>query len=166
MKKIIAYILGLLAIVAGLFNGYLLFFKGEKEQSSAVVEHSATEMTSTMTTVDSSQTAVSQSTTNSQTDATGQFKDGTYTGAVTSTHRGDYQVQVTISGGKVSDITILEYPTDNPESQSINDRALPKYTAEALSAQSAEINQISGATEAFKGFTGSLQDALNQAQNS
>lgn len=166
MKKIIASVLGVLAIVAGLFNGYLLFFKGEEEQSSTAVKQSATQMTSATTTLDTSQAAVSQSDSSSQTDATGQFKDGTYTGVVTSTNRGDYQVQVTISEGKVSDITVLEYPMDNPESQSINDRALPQYTAEALSAQSATVNQISGATEAFKGFTGSLQDALNQAQNS
>lgn len=166
MKKIIASVLGVLAIVAGLFNGYLLFFKGEEEQSSTAVKQFATQMTSATTTLDTSQTAVSQSDSSSQTNATGQFTDGTYTGVVTSTNRGDYQVQVTISEGKVSDITVLEYPMDNPESQSINDRALPQYTAEALSAQSATVNQISGATEAFKGFTGSLQDALNQAQNS
>ncbi|HEL1586087.1 TPA: hypothetical protein TXJ16_000587 [Streptococcus suis] len=48
---------------------------------------------------------------------------------MTSTNRGDYQVQITVSGGVMTDITILEYPSDNPTSESINANAnaLPTY---------------------------------------
>ena len=90
--------------------------------------------------------------------------DGVYTGAVTTTDRGDYQVQLTVTDGQMADINVVLYPSDNQNSEMINSNALPIYTAEALANQSAEVNLVSGASEAYKGFTGSLQDALDQAQ--
>lgn len=153
-EKIISLLVGIVAVVAAVFNAYLLFFKGEASQTATPATSSSA----------SANTSSSETTTATSSATTSSLKDGTYSGAVTSTNRGDYQVQITVASGKIDDITVLEYPNDNPESQSINDNALPTYTAEALSNQSAEVNQISGATEAYKGFTGSLQDALNQAQ--
>lgn len=156
MKKILSLFVGLLALAAAVFNGYLLFFKSDE----------ATETTSTASESKSSTTTGSEKSASNQSgDAseTGQYKDGTYTGAVTSTNRGDYQVQVTVEGGQMTDINVLLFPNQDDMSQQINGNALPIYTAEALANQSAEVNQVSGASEAFKGFTGSLQDALNQA---
>lgn len=98
-------------------------------------------------------------------DTSSSLKDGTYTGEVTSTDRGDYQVQMTVASGKITAIDILEYPNENGRSEQINSSALPTYTAEAIDSQSANVTQISGATEAYNGFTGSLQDAINQAQS-
>mgnify|MGYP002507239698 CR=1 FL=1 len=73
---------------------------------------------------------------------------------------------MTVASGKITAIDILEYPDENDRSEQINSNALPTYTSEAIDSQSATgVNQISGATEAFKGFTGSLQDAINQAGN-
>lgn len=92
------------------------------------------------------------------------LKDGTYTGELISTNRGDVQVQMTVSSGKIASLDVIEYPQDNPNSQSINENALPIYTQAALEAQSASIDLVSGASETYKGFTGSLQDAINQAQ--
>ncbi|HEM6265216.1 TPA: hypothetical protein U2C71_000395 [Streptococcus suis] len=60
-------------------------------------------------------------------------------------------------------VAINKIGTQNILGPFLNDSALPTYTAEAISNQSAQVNQISGATEAYKGFTGSLQDAINQA---
>lgn len=91
------------------------------------------------------------------------YKDGTYTGAVTKTNKGDFQVSVVVQGGKISNVNVLLQP-DEEFSQSINKTALPKYVEETIEAQSSDIALVSGASETFKGFKGSLQDALNKAK--
>lgn len=152
MKKIISIVVGLLALAAAGVNAYLLFFKSDKSAETTVTSSSTVASSNSETAASSSEEAT-----------VGQYADGTYTGELVSTNRGDFQVQVTIEGGKMTDISMLEWPQDNPQSKEISGNALPIYTAEALENQSAEVSQISGASEAFKGFTGSLQDALNQA---
>ncbi len=108
----------------------------------------------------------SKNTINSTTSSTKEgvtYKDGTYTGAVTKTNKGDFQVSVVVQGGKISNVNVLLQP-DEEFSQSINKTALPKYVEEAIEAQSSDIALVSGASETFKGFKGSLQDALNKAK--
>ena len=89
------------------------------------------------------------------------YKDGTYTGAVTKTHVGNFQVSVVVQEGKIANINILTQPEEE-FSRNINKAALPKYVEEAISAQSSDIALVSGASETFEGFKGSLQDALNK----
>lgn len=91
------------------------------------------------------------------------YADGTYTGEKVSTRRGDFQVSVEISNGKISNITMLTQPTES-KSQQINATAIPTYIEEAIEAQGSDINMISGASETYTGFTTSLQNALNQAR--
>ena len=91
------------------------------------------------------------------------YKDGTYTGAVRRTNKGDFQVSVDVQGGKIANVNVLLQPNEE-FSQSINKTALPKYVEEAVEAQSSDIALVSGASETFKGFKGSLQDALNKAK--
>lgn len=91
------------------------------------------------------------------------YKDGTYTGAVTKTHVGNFQVSVVVQDGKIANINISTQP-DEEFSRNINKAALPKYVEEAISAQSSDIALVSGASETFEGFKGSLQDALNKAK--
>lgn len=108
----------------------------------------------------------SKNTTNNTTSSTKEgvtYKDGTYTGAVTKTHVGNFQVSVVVQDGKIANINILTQP-DEEFSRNINKAALPKYVEEAISAQSSDIALVSGASETFEGFKGSLQDALNKAK--
>lgn len=108
----------------------------------------------------------SKNTTNNTSSSTKEgvaYKDGTYTGAVTKTTKGDFQVSVVVQGGKIANVNVLLQP-DEEFSQSINKTALPKYIEEAIDAQSSDIALVSGASETFKGFKGSLQDALNKAK--
>lgn len=93
----------------------------------------------------------------------GAYKDGTYTGEVVTTGKGDVQVSVTVEGGRVTSVAAVKYPNDNPRSQSLSKTAIPQLSSEAVEAQSADIQMVSGATETSTGFIGSLQDALNQA---
>lgn len=92
-----------------------------------------------------------------------ELNDGTYTGAVVSTAKGDVQVSMTVAGGRITEVTAVKYPNDNPRSQSISGAAVATLSSEAVDAQSADIQMVSGATETSTGFIGSLQDALNQA---
>lgn len=93
----------------------------------------------------------------------GIYKDGTYTGSVADAYYGNIQVQAIVSGGKLSDVKFLQYPNDNRTSISINTQAMPYLTQEAIQAQSAKVNTVSGASDTSMAFRQSLQVALNQA---
>lgn len=94
----------------------------------------------------------------------GTYKDGTATGAVISTRFGDVQVEVTISGGAISDVTALQLPDRDRRSQSIASAAAPILREEALTAQSASIDLLSGATYTSEAYAESLQSALDQVR--
>jgi len=87
----------------------------------------------------------------------------TVTGPSVDTRWGPVQVQVTISGGKVTAITVPVYPDGNRKDQEINARALPILVREALDAQKADVDMVSGATVTSEGYVESLQGALDQA---
>lgn len=85
------------------------------------------------------------------------------TGSEVQTRWGPVQVKVTVSGGRVTDVAAVEYPTENPRDQQINSYALPQLRTEALAAQSADIDTVSGATYTSEGYKQSLQSALDSA---
>jgi uncharacterized protein with FMN-binding domain len=85
------------------------------------------------------------------------------TGDTVQTRWGPVQVRVTVEGGKLTDVTAVQYPQDNPRDQEINCYALPQLRREALAAQSAQIDMVSGATYTSTGYKQSLQSALDAA---
>ncbi|WP_417555153.1 FMN-binding protein [Microbacterium sp.] len=93
------------------------------------------------------------------------LKDGTYTGQSANTRYGPVQVQVQISGGRISSVDVVEYPTQSPRDREINQQAVPMLVSETTAAQSAQIDLISGATYTSQGYAQSLQSALDQAQS-
>ncbi|MGH7245685.1 MAG: FMN-binding protein [Candidatus Levyibacteriota bacterium] len=93
----------------------------------------------------------------------GKYKDGTYTGSVEDAFYGNMQVQAVISNGKLSDVLFVQYPNDNRTSLSINQQALSILRQEALQAQSAQVDMVSGASDSSPAFQRSLQNALSQA---
>jgi uncharacterized protein with FMN-binding domain len=94
---------------------------------------------------------------------TGQFKNGSYTGAEADAQWGLVQVKITIQNGKLTNVQFLEYPNHRDRSVEINNYAMPQLTSEAISAQSAQVDVISGATDTSEAFIQSLGDALSQA---
>jgi uncharacterized protein with FMN-binding domain len=68
-----------------------------------------------------------------------------------------------VTGGKITDVTAVQYPNGNGRDQQINSYALPVLAQEALSAQSAQIDHVSGATVTSDGYVQSLQSAIDQA---
>jgi uncharacterized protein with FMN-binding domain len=87
----------------------------------------------------------------------------TVTGDTAQTQWGPVQVQITVAGGKITDITPVQYPNGNGRDQEINSYALPVLAQEALAAQSANIDHVSGATVTSDGYVQSLQSAIDQA---
>jgi uncharacterized protein with FMN-binding domain len=95
----------------------------------------------------------------------GQFKDGTYTGSVADAFYGPIQAQVTVSGGRISSVQLVQSPNDRPESIQINEQAGPMLAQEAIQAQSANVDVVSGATDTSNAFVQSMQAALSQAKS-
>jgi uncharacterized protein with FMN-binding domain len=91
------------------------------------------------------------------------LKDGTYTGSVADAYYGNVQVSATISGGKIVSVKFLQFPNTHSTSVIINDQAMPYLTQEAVQAQSANVQIISGATFTSQAFQQSLASALSQA---
>jgi uncharacterized protein with FMN-binding domain len=87
----------------------------------------------------------------------------TVTGDSADTRWGPVQVQITVAAGKVTKVSVVDYPDNNRRDQEINAEALPILVRETLSAQSADIDMVSGATVTSDGYLQSLQSALDRA---
>jgi uncharacterized protein with FMN-binding domain len=85
------------------------------------------------------------------------------TGSVINTPYGPTQVQVTVNAGKIVKVTVLQHTNDGVNSMMIDGRALPLLNNETLTAQSAKINAVSGASYTSAGYIQSLQSALDKA---
>lgn len=147
MKRWISSLLAIAIAGAIMIDGYFLFVKER--------------LTGRQTATATQSGRTSQS---SQSQSSSKYQDGSYTGKATATQWGDVQVQATIKSGKLTAIKVLEYPNSNGHDKQINAQALPVYKSEALKKQSAKIQLVSGASETYKGFTGSLQNALDKAE--
>jgi uncharacterized protein with FMN-binding domain len=102
-----------------------------------------------------------------------------FTGSVTSVDRwGNLQVTIvvrkttTTTGTKkkvtrkITAVSVPTYPNHTDRSIYINQTALPILKSEALRAQSASINMVSGATDTSDAFAQSLQAAILKAKKS
>jgi len=92
------------------------------------------------------------------------YNDGQYVGQVVDAFYGLVKVQATIQNGALADVEFLEYPNDRRTSIRINSIAMPMLKTEAIQAQSADVDIISGATLTSEAFSLSLQSALQSAK--
>jgi uncharacterized protein with FMN-binding domain len=128
--------------------------------TAAVISTSSTATTAASATTTTSGTT--STVTTSSTSSSSTYADGTYAGSAVSEPWGTFQVQVTISSGKLTAVTLISSPSDR-HSSSINSDAVPKLTQEALAAQSAQVDTVSGATWTSQSYETSLQAALDAA---
>ena len=96
--------------------------------------------------------------------STGLYKDGEYAGTSEYAYYGYVKVKAVIKGGKITDVAFLDHPTHNRTSDYINSQAMPLLTAAAISAQSADVGRVSGASDTSMAFRQSLENALAQAK--
>ncbi|MPY60404.1 FMN-binding protein [Streptomyces spongiae] len=90
--------------------------------------------------------------------------NGTMTGAVEQTEYGPVQVRITVSGGKITKSEAVQKPEGGRSTQISND-AIPKLDQAAVTAGSADIDAVSGATYTSAGYKKSLQSALDKASS-
>jgi uncharacterized protein with FMN-binding domain len=83
------------------------------------------------------------------------------TGNVANTAYGPVQVQVVVATTRIVKVNILEQPSSTEHDLQIGQFAFPKLIGETLSAQSARIDSVSGATYTSGGYIKSLQSALD-----
>jgi len=90
------------------------------------------------------------------------MKNGTFPGSAASQRYGTIKVTIVVSGGKITEVTAT-YPTGG-ETGRINARAIPKLRQEVLTAQSASVATVSGATYTSNAYKQSLQAAIAAAK--
>jgi uncharacterized protein with FMN-binding domain len=142
------FLIALTGTIAGL--AALLSFKS-MSSTAGTTSASAGGTTSTATSPTTTKTG--------STTTTGKLVNGT----VQQSPYGPTQVAVTLDGKKIVAVTVLQHTDDGTMSEQIDSNALPQLTKEALTAQSAKIDAVSGASYTSAGYIKSLQSALDDA---
>lgn len=86
-----------------------------------------------------------------------------FTGQDVQYRYGDIQIQVTMVGTRITQISIPRESATDSRSRSINSQAVRVLSREALAAQSLSFDVVSGATFTSDAFAQTLQTALGQA---
>ena len=86
-----------------------------------------------------------------------------YKGSVAQTRYGPVQVALTVKGGSITQVSVLQYPNAGGTDQQINSYALPILVDQTVKGQGAHVQMVSGATYTSQGYLTSLQSALDQA---
>jgi uncharacterized protein with FMN-binding domain len=86
----------------------------------------------------------------------------TATGTLEQYGYGELNVKVTVSGGRIRDVTVPKLLVAEQYSQQLAQSVIPMLRSEVLKAQSANISGVSGATYTSEAYALSLQAALKQ----
>lgn len=165
MRKalVILFVVAALGILAT-YIGPNPFKDNDKETLSMVSESVTPSATSTSPTSSSVATSPTATATPTTTASSG-YKDGSYTGSLVSNRYGDVQVSISVSGGKITDVSFLSMPFEADHSSQLSDYAKPKLKSQTLAAQSASIAGVSGATYTSMSYRQSLQSAIDKAKS-
>ncbi|MGH3745455.1 MAG: FMN-binding protein [Mycobacteriales bacterium] len=87
----------------------------------------------------------------------------TVTGRSADTRYGPVQVVIRVAAGRITQVGVTQVPLDTSRDRAINTEAVPQLDQEALAAQSANIDSVSGASYTSQGYVTSLQSALDAA---
>src|SRR5580700_7537394 len=85
----------------------------------------------------------------------------TITGKVANTVYGPVQIELVVKSGKIVKVAVLKQPTNTIHDIQIGEFAFPRLISETLSAQSAKIDAVSGASYTSAGYISSLQNAVD-----
>ena len=124
----------------------------EEAKAAAASNVSSQETASDAAAADSSEASAS--------DADNVYKDGTYTGEAQG-FGGTIQVQVTLASDEITDIQVTSAPGEDSAYLSQGEGVISSI----LSAQSTDVDTISGATFSSTGIINAVVDALGKAEN-
>ncbi|HUO62015.1 MAG TPA: FMN-binding protein [Candidatus Bathyarchaeia archaeon] len=156
--------LGAGAFIALTFVIYSIHQRNEGNQAVSRVTASTNTPSTTPQVHDAAQAPAANASQAGSASSTATLKDGSYTGKSYDAFYGYIQVKATVSGGKLTDVQFLDYPQDRDNSIRINQVAMPLLKQQAIQAQSAQVDGVSGATDTSQAFVQSLSDALAQAR--
>jgi len=118
----------------------------------------------------SSTSSSSSSSSSSSTTVPGEFQsvagtlttgETTITGKVANTVYGPVQIELVVKSHKIVKVAVLEQPTNTIHDIQIGEFAFPKLIGETLTAQTAKIDAVSGASYTSAGYISSLQSAVD-----
>ena len=84
------------------------------------------------------------------------------TGAVEQFGYGELAVRVTVTGNRITNVTVPALQTAEPFSRQLSEQAIPLLKSQVMAADSASINGVSGATFTSQAYATSLQAALDK----
>jgi len=84
------------------------------------------------------------------------------TGAMEQFGYGELAVRVTVTGSRITNVTVPALQTAEPFSRQLSEQAIPLLRLQVLAADSASINGVSGATFTSEAYATSLQAALDK----
>ncbi|MBI5077646.1 FMN-binding protein [Candidatus Falkowbacteria bacterium] len=151
-----------------IFTFYILFQRGRAEDGDIILPPVDKNRQLILTPGTPSDTSTEPPSPESQTSKSNflrTLKDGEFIGNIMDAYYGNVQVKAIVQGGKIIDVQFLDYPSDRKKSIEINRRATPLLKTEAIQAQNAQVDIVSGATLTSQAFQESLADALSQAKN-
>lgn len=123
---------------------------------------SATTSGTTSATTSATTAAAATSATTAETTAAvtqGQYTDGTYTGSGTGYRGGITTVEVTVSGGEITNISVISHEDDVPYFE----RAFSSVSSDIMTTQSTCVDVVSHATYSSNGIIEAVANALSQA---
>ena len=136
---------------------------GAGDTTPAIIAPAATDSTTTSQVATATDTPQATATPQPQaTSAPASAASGTVDGDTIQTRFGPVQVEVTVKNGKITNVTALQLPWDHQRSANISQYVEPILHDEAIQAQSANVDIVSGATYTSIGYARSLQSALDQ----
>ncbi len=100
----------------------------------------------------------------SKNENTFQYRDGLYVGTETDAYYGKIKTAVSISQGKINDVTFITYPNAQQNSIRLNQDAIPRLKSEVIAKQSGEVDSITGASLTSVAFLESISSGLKQAK--
>lgn len=159
MKKTIVILV--IVTILGMLAAYEL--PPRSKTPAAAASTASTPAQTSQSTASTTQPSTSSSS-SSQTTSTSGLKDGTFTGTTETGFYDTIQVAITVSGGKITAVNTPTVSGDTGYSNSINSYAVPQLDQQVLSAQSAQIDGVSGASYTTQTYTQSLQSAIDQAK--
>jgi uncharacterized protein with FMN-binding domain len=140
----------------------VLAFQSHRPTSALLVQPPATNPPTTPTTPNAPTSPTTPTSPNAPTTSTPSGATRSATGAVTPYAYGQLSVTVTERGTRITDVEMASLNETDARSVGIDDQAIPQLRQEVLSAQSAHIDGVSGATFTSEAYVQSLQSALDQ----
>ncbi len=165
MRKIVVAVMSTLSGLVLLFSYHTSTNSGAATTTTGTDSGSGTDPSASASTTPNAGGASSTTPSAGSSSSTGTdpSRSGSYTGDAVGTRWGTVQVRITVKDGSVISAEAVEYPTGNPKDRQINAYAIPQLNDEVVSAQSASIDAVSGATVTSDGYITSLQSAVDQA---